>query len=256
MANDSSEHVVRGSVIGVPVNVVSWDAAEDRIRKWAAAQESRYVCLCNVHSVVTAARDDSFLTVISGADMAAPDGAPVAWMLRRTGFREQARIDGPGLMWRLLSAAERDNRGVFFYGSTETTLAQLAVAAKRAFPRLNIAGLCSPRFSALSAAEHGAHVDLINRSGASLVFVALGCPKQERWMADQRGRVNAVMIGVGAAFDYHAGSLPRAPRWMQAAGLEWFHRLLSEPRRLWYRYLTTNTYFIWKCAGQLFKAHE
>jgi N-acetylglucosaminyldiphosphoundecaprenol N-acetyl-beta-D-mannosaminyltransferase len=210
------------------------------------------VTICNVHVVVSASRDEEYCAVINGADMATPDGAPVAWMLRRQGFRGQRRISGPDLMWALCEAAHTHGVTVYCYGSTETTLAGLEECLCAAFPRLRL-HVEAPPFRALSHAEDAEVVERINASGAGIVFVGLGCPKQERWMAMHRGKIDAVMIGVGAAFDFHAGTVRRAPRWMREHGLEWLHRLGSEPRRLWRRYLVTNTLFIVGAARQLLR---
>ena len=225
------------------IDALSWDEAIGLITQWGAARESRYVCLCNVHSVVTTTSDVEFKTAINNADMATPDGAPVAWVLRRLGHRFQERINGPDLMLKYLAEAERLDQVVFFYGSTETTLSRLRVALNGRFQRLRIGGTYSPPFRQLSHEEDDRIVNMINESGAHVVFVGLGCPKQEKWMAEHRGRINAVMIGVGAAFDYHAGVIKRAPLWWQRHGLEWLFRLCSEPRRLFLRYLVTNTLF-------------
>ncbi|MCL4472132.1 MAG: WecB/TagA/CpsF family glycosyltransferase [Sulfuricella sp.] len=241
---------VTGQVLGASIDAVAWDEALVRIQGWAARRESRYVCICNVHSVITASQDAEFSRVVNEADMATPDGAPVAWMLRRLGFADQPRISGPDLMWALCERCAAENLAVFFYGSTETTLRLLEKRLCAAFPGLQVA-MESPPFRALTAEEDAAAVDRINASGVGFVFVGLGCPKQELWMAEHRGRVNAVMIGVGAAFDFHAGKVTRAPRWMRDNGLEWLHRLASEPGRLWKRYLVTNTLFILGAARQL-----
>ncbi|WP_374316882.1 WecB/TagA/CpsF family glycosyltransferase [Aquabacterium sp.] len=235
----------RGSkVLGSHIDATTWDEALSRIVKWADQHQSRYVTLCNVHSVVTANQDALFHSVIAGADLALPDGAPVAWSMRKDGFPEQQRLSGPELMCRYLAEAEKIGQSVFFYGSSESTLVRLRDKIKEKFPALNVAGAVSPPFRELSAEEDQAYVDQINQSGAHVVFVSLGCPKQEAWMAAHRGRIRAVMIGVGAAFDYHAGTIQRAPVWMQKAGLEWFHRLCSEPRRLFKRYAVTNSVFV------------
>ncbi|MGH6907893.1 MAG: WecB/TagA/CpsF family glycosyltransferase [Aestuariivirga sp.] len=239
------------NVLGVFVDALAWEETLTRISSWAATRESRYTCICNVHSVVTATQDDDFLRVVNGADMATPDGMPVVWMLRHLGFDEQQRINGPDLMWKYCALAESRGEAVYFYGSTDETLAKLCVTLTAAFPALKVAGLCSPPFRALTEAEDGETVDTINRSGAGVVFVGLGCPKQEKWMAAHRGRIRAVMIGVGAAFNYHAGTVKRAPLWMQRIGLEWLHRLCSEPNRLWKRYLVTNALFIFGVTRQL-----
>jgi N-acetylglucosaminyldiphosphoundecaprenol N-acetyl-beta-D-mannosaminyltransferase len=239
-------------VLGAQIHALSCDEAIGRLLGWARARASRYVAICNVHVVVSASRDEEYRAVINGADMATPDGAPVAWMLRRQGFRGQSRVSGPDLMWALCEAAHMQGIGIYCYGSTETTLAHLEERVRASFPRLPL-HVEAPPFRALSHDEDAEVVGRINASGAGIVFVGLGCPKQERWMATHRGKINAVMIGVGAAFDFHAGTVPRAPRWMREHGLEWLHRLASEPRRLWRRYLVTNTLFIFGAARQLLR---
>jgi|CXWL01.1.fsa_nt_gi N-acetylglucosaminyldiphosphoundecaprenol N-acetyl-beta-D-mannosaminyltransferase len=233
------------------INAFSWNETLARITIWSKARESRYVCICNVHSVVTASQDGEFRRVVNQADMATPDGMPVAWMLREQGFPGQERINGPDLMWKYCAQAERSGEIMYFYGSTDETLQLLSTKLLAAFPNLRIGGVYSPPFRVLSEAEDEATVASINASGAGVVFVGLGCPKQEKWMAAHRNRIHAVMIGVGAAFDYHAGTVQRAPLWMQRNGLEWLHRLCSEPRRLWKRYFVTNTIFVIGAAMQL-----
>lgn len=233
-------------VLDSHIDAASWDDVISRIVAWSTQRQSRYVTLCNVHSVVTASRCADFNSVLADADMALPDGAPVAWALRREGFENQQRINGPDLTWRYLAVAEKLGQSVFFYGSTDETLAKLLARVQAEFPKLKVAGAMSPPYRQLSEQEDQAHVDLINQSGANVVFVGLGCPKQEGWMAAHRGRIQAVMLGVGAAFDYHAGTTRRAPLWMQKAGLEWLHRLASEPRRLAKRYAVTNSVFIYR----------
>jgi N-acetylglucosaminyldiphosphoundecaprenol N-acetyl-beta-D-mannosaminyltransferase len=208
------------------------------------------VCICNAHSVVTTTRDVEFKIAVNNADMATPDGAPIAWALRRLGYPEQERINGPDLMMKYLAEAERLGQVVFFYGSTESTLAKLLIALGKQFPKLRIGGIHSPPFRPLSREEDEQIVDMINSAGTHVVFVGLGCPKQEKWMADHRGRIHAVMIGVGAAFDYHAGVIKRAPLSWQRHGLEWLYRLGSEPRRLFMRYLVTNSLFVFGMARQ------
>lgn len=242
--------------IGAPMDVLEWDDALARISGWARAGESRYVCICNAHSVVTASNDPAFMRVIREADMATPDGAPVAWLMRKLGAAKQERINGPDLMMRYCELAAASGEPIYLYGNTEPTLAELQVRLKQRWPGLVIAGAYSPPFRATAELEDPAVIEAINASGARTVWVSLGCPKQEMWMARHRGKINAVMLGVGAAFDYHAGTLRRAPRWMRAAGLEWLHRLVTEPRRLWRRYLFTNSAFIVKAASQLLRARQ
>jgi len=226
------------------IDALTWEQTINQIATWGAAHESRYVCICNVHSVVTTTNDVEFKIAVNNADMATPDGAPVAWALRWLGHPGQERINGPDLMMKYLAEAERRGQVVFFYGSTEKTLERLRVALARRFPMLHIGGTYSPPFRSLTRQEDDEVVEMINASGAHVVFVGLGCPKQEKWMAEHRGRINAVMVGVGAAFDYHSGLLRRAPLWWQKNGLEWLYRLGSEPRRLFKRYMVTNTLFV------------
>lgn len=247
------KHEIRNRVLVLtaPIDALTWDSALTRISNWAAKRESRYVCICNVHSVVTTGQDNDFGRVVAEADMATPDGAPVAWMLKHLGFPNQQRINGPDLMWKYCELAASRGEAIFLYGGMPATLAFLQARLLVEFPGLKIAGTYSPPFRALTAEEDNAAVEMMNASGAGTVWVSLGCPKQEKWMAAHRGRINAVMIGVGAAFDYHAGTISRAPAWMQNAGLEWLHRLASEPGRLWKRYLVTNTLFILRATKQL-----
>lgn len=240
------------SVIGAPIDVITWPQTLKRISMWAEAGQSRYVCICNAHSIVTTRRDQQFFRVIQQADMATPDGAPVAWLMRRLGAPQQERINGPDLMWRYCALAAERNESIYLYGGRQNTLNILQRTLLEQFPGLRIAGAYSPPYRTLTAEEDAAVIDTINASGAGTVWVSLGCPKQETWMAAHRGQISAVMIGVGAAFDYHAGTIRRAPSWMQRNGLEWLHRLCSEPRRLWKRYLITNTLFIYYAGRQLF----
>lgn len=238
-------------VLGTPIDAIGWVDALQRIHEWALEHRSRYVCICNAHSVITFGHDVAFARAVAGADMATPDGAPVAWMLRKLGHAGQERINGPDLMWRYCIEAARHGEAVYLYGSTPTTLVALEQRLHAALPGLVIAGRRSPPFRPLTAEEDEADVAAINASGAGVVWVSLGCPKQELWMAAHAGRVHAVMVGVGAAFDFHAGTVARAPNWMRRNGLEWLHRLASEPRRLWRRYLVTNTLFLLGALRQL-----
>ncbi|MEY4750073.1 MAG: hypothetical protein RIQ60_2287 [Pseudomonadota bacterium] len=185
--------------------------------------------------------------------MVTADGWPVAWMLRRTADAMQQRINGPDLMWRLLARAEELGLKVFCYGTTPATLASLADRLRREFPRLLVVGMHSPPFRPLTAEEDETDVAMINASGAQLVMTGLGCPKEDRWMFEHRGRVQAVTLGIGAGIDFWAGNVRRAPLWMRENGLEWLFRLACEPRRLGRRYLVHNTLFVWGALGQLWR---
>lgn len=241
------------SLLGTRIDAVSWEQAVARIMRWAAAREARIVCLCNVHSVISARRDPALRAAVDSADLATPDGAPLAWLMRKRGYAEQQRISGPDLMWRVLAEAERLQLPVFMLGSTEATLAQLKVAVQKPYPQLLLAGWLAPPFRALTTAEDDAIVKSIHDSGARLLLVGLGCPKQEIWMAKHRERLHVVMLGVGAAFDYHAGTLKRAPQFWQQHGLEWLYRLAMEPTRLLKRYLVTNTLFLLSLPSELWR---
>ena len=231
-------------VLGSRVHAVSLEMCVERMVGWALRGESRYVCACNVHSVVTARRDAEFARALETADLCVPDGAPVAWRLRGRGFSRQRRVSGPDVMQRCCERAAEAGLPVFLYGSTTETLEQLGSALRARYPSLRIAGALAPPFRAPTEAEDAEMTRVIAESGARFVFVALGCPKQEAWMRSHRGAFPGVMLGAGAAFDFLAGTQRRAPAWMQRFGLEWLHRLAHEPRRLWRRYLLTNTLFL------------
>ncbi len=231
-------------VLGVAVHALGWAQAVDCVFDWAHRRESNTIFLCNVHSVVTARRNPAHAEALAAADLVVPDGAPVAWILRRLGHTDQVRISGPDLMWRCCRRACELGTEMFLYGGSPGTLQRLEQRIRTEFPGINIVGSYSPPRRPLSAEEDAAVVEMIDRSGARIVWVGLGCPKQEGWMQAHRSRIRAVMLGVGAAFDFHAGDIKRAPQWMQQNGLEWLHRLFQDPRRLASRYLVTNSLFI------------
>ena len=239
------------SVLGSYIDAKSWQESIDTIYNWAESRQSKYVAICNVHSVVTALQDEKHRNVLNSADMATCDGMPITWALRKLGFANQQRINGPDLMWKYCERIEKTGQKIYFYGSTDETLALLRIKLTSAFPALQITSMYSPPFRELSDKEDDEVINRLNDSGAGVIFVGLGCPRQERWMHMHRGKINAVMIGVGAAFSYHAGTIKRAPLWMQNAGLEWLHRLVADPRRLWKRYLVTNSIFIVAIIAQL-----
>ena len=216
----------------------------DRIATWAANAESRYVCFSNVHSVITARDNLELHEAISKADMVAPDGAPIAWFMRQVGSSEQCRIPGPDLMLDVCERCAREGIPVGFFGSMPEVLDALVKNLSEAYPGLKITYTCSPPFRDLTDDEMATIAHQINEAGCAVLFVGLGCPKQEVWMLRNRGQIKSVMLGVGAAFDFHAGVVRRAPEWMRAAGLEWLHRLITQPGRLWKRYLTTNSRFL------------
>lgn len=249
-----SSRLAKVKVLEVDFTAASWDEILNQIYQWGAARESRIICISNVHSLITAREDPAFGAIVNDADLTTPDGAPIAWLISRLFKKRQARINGPDLMFKYCQLIENTPQSIFLYGSSDSTLSTLKVKLLESFPQLKIAGTYSPPYRPLTYEEDLKITDLINKSGAGTVWISLGCPKQERWMADHRTRIMSVMIGVGAAFDYHAGTLKRAPHWMQNSGLEWFYRLLLEPKRLWRRYLVTNSKFIILVVRNYFRA--
>ncbi len=239
------------SVLGMKVHAVGFQEAVERIVAWAIARESRYVCVANVHMIMEACDHPEYRQVVNRADLVVPDGMPLVWMLRRLGFPRQERVSGPDLTPALLSRAEEQGIRVGFYGSTLEVMEKLLHKSRSQWPRLQVVYTYSPPFRPLTPEEDRQVTEEIRRSGVQMLFVGLGCPRQERWMAEHRGKIPAVMLGVGAAFDFLAGSKPRAPRWMRKHGLEWLFRLLSEPRRLWRRYVLLNPRFMVLAGLQL-----
>jgi len=231
-------------VIGRRVDSVNYMSANDQIIQWARSDDSRCVCIANVHVLMEAYDSREFRKAVNDADLVTPDGVPLVWMMRAKGAHKQERVYGPTLMSHVLESAARESIPVGFYGSKPEVVKQLVKKLQVRYKFLNVTFSYSPPFRTMSPEEDTGMVEQINQSGARILFVGLGCPKQELWMAEHRGRVNAVMLGVGAAFDFHAGLKPQAPAWLQRIGLEWLFRLLIEPRRLWKRYLYHNPRFI------------
>lgn len=223
-------------VLGVPVHATSYADATARILAWAAAGEGRVVCATGAHGVIEAQDDPVFRAALEAADLVVPDGMPLVWALRHQGVPHASRVYGPELTTHVLRAAARAGLPVAFYGSTGETLAALRARLPALAPGLTIAAAISPPFRPLTEEEDAAYARQLSASGARLVFVGLGCPRQELWCARQRARLPAVLLAVGAAFDFHAGRLRQAPPALQRLGLEWAFRLAVEPRRLWRRY--------------------
>ena len=213
-----------------------------------AARVSAYVCFANVHMLMEAERDPDFGRILNAADVAAPDGSPVAAAVRWFRGPAQKRMAGMDLLPELLRVAAERGQSVYFYGTTVGVLQGMVDRARRELPTLKIAGVCAPPFRPLTEAEDAADVATINQADPDLLFVALGCPRQERWMAERKGRIRACMLGVGQAFPVYAGQEPRLPLWARQLWLEWAYRLWQEPRRLGRRYLVTNTRFVYLMA--------
>jgi N-acetylglucosaminyldiphosphoundecaprenol N-acetyl-beta-D-mannosaminyltransferase len=231
------------NILGLNVNNVTFSQTTEQILEWALIKESRYLCVANVHMVMEAYDDSEFKSVVNNGDLVIPDGKPLALLMSLQGSKKQFQIRGPELTLQLCSVAQEKDIKVGFYGSSPKTIKMLMENMRRKFPNLDVAYAYSPPFRSLTQEEDDQVIKSINDSEASLLFVGLGCPKQERWMAEHRGVINSVMIGVGQAFDIHAGTLAEAPAWLRFLGLEWLFRLMSEPRRLWKRYLKNNPRF-------------
>jgi len=231
------------TILGTTIHPTTYHDTTALILGWAAGAESRTVCLANVHLIMEAYDDPAYQAAVNSTDLIAPDGMPLVWVLRQMGHDLKDRVYGPTLTLRVLEAAARQGVPVGFYGASPYVLDALIAHMRQKFPGLCVAYSCSPPFRELTLDEDNAVVRDINASGTRILFVGLGCPKQERWMDRRKGRVRAVMLGVGAAFDFHAGAIPQAPAWMQDRGLEWLFRFCIEPRRLWKRYLKHNPRF-------------
>ncbi|HXF72511.1 MAG TPA: WecB/TagA/CpsF family glycosyltransferase [Actinomycetota bacterium] len=241
------------SILGTRVDATDPAGATRMVLAWARAGESRTVCVATVHLVMEAHDDPSFRAAVNSADLVTSDGMPLVWGLRLLGIRGATRVYGPDLTPAVLAGAAREGIPVGFHGGRPQVLDALVAWARRSFPGLEVAHAESPPFGEPTGEQLDGEAQRIARSGARIVFVGLGCPKQERWMAAQRGRVPAVMLGVGAAFDFLAGAKPQAPRWMQRAGLEWAFRLATEPGRLWRRYLFHNPRFVVLFGAQVLR---
>jgi N-acetylglucosaminyldiphosphoundecaprenol N-acetyl-beta-D-mannosaminyltransferase len=238
-------------ILGSRVDATSYGDAAERILHWSKSHGSRLVCVAAVSSVMIGHDERSFREIINGADLVVPDGMPLVWALRGLKIPTASRVRGTELTRVVLSKAAESGIPVGFYGGERGVLSSLVREAQGRWPRLKVAYSYSPPFRTLSAAEDEGIVADIIASGTRILFVGLGCPKQERWMAIHRDRIPPVMIGVGAAFDVVSGAKPEAPRIMQRTGLEWLFRLATEPRRLWKRYLSQNPRYLALIARQL-----
>ena len=236
----------RKKLIGVDINLGTYsDFVDQIIDRACSANHSGYICVANVHMLIEAYQSPAFAEIINGAYLATPDGVPLRWAFKLLHGLDQERIAGMDLLSDLLSAAEKQKVPVAFYGGKSEMLEKAKLYLEKVHPNLHIAHIFSPPFRVLTVEEENEIVQNINDSGARLVFVILGCPKQEKWMASMQNRLQAVMIGIGGALPVLAGVYKRAPGWMQHAGLEWLFRLGQEPKRLFKRYARTNSMFIY-----------
>ncbi len=235
----------RADILGVRVSAINMTQTLDIIDGWIAHRQQHYVCITGVHGIMESQRDEGLRRIHNEAGLVTPDGMPLVWLSRLHGHPDVDRVYGPDLMLALCERSLLKGHKHFFYGGGEGVHKYLANNLRQRFPGLRVVGGYSPPFRPLNGAEDEQIVEAINDADPDIVWIGLSTPKQERWMSDHVGRLTApVLLGVGAAFDFHSGLKKQAPRWMQRSGLEWLFRLATEPRRLWRRYLVNNPLFV------------
>ncbi len=254
MPSDST--ISRCSILDVPLSCTSYSDGTAVIVDWAKTNRSRAVCAANVHVVMEAQDQPDYLRVLQDMDMITPDGMPLVWVMRAKGITGQTRVYGPTLMLHVCEAAAAAGLPIGLYGGKPEVLSILEQKLTEMYPSLQVNYRLSPPFRDISDAEEEKIRQDIVDSGVRILFVGLGCPKQERWMARQKGKLPVVMLGVGAAFDFHAGLVRQAPAWIQRLGMEWFFRFCMEPRRLWKRYLKHNPRFVVRSLMEIVRTRQ
>ena len=244
---------INRDILNMRVDVTNYPDASSRIIHWADQGKSGYVCAANVHMVMETHDDPSFNHIVNNADLVTPDGMPLVWALRMMGVEHATRVYGPDLTLHVCEAAAKNNISIGLYGGTEESLVDFERFLMERYPGIRIACKIAPPFRPLTPEEDAHYTEMINASGVQVLFVGIGCPKQEKWMAEHKSTIQAIMLGVGAAFDFHTGRVKQAPAWMQKMGMEWFFRLMMEPQRLWKRYFKHNPRFAYLLAMQLIK---
>jgi N-acetylglucosaminyldiphosphoundecaprenol N-acetyl-beta-D-mannosaminyltransferase len=240
-------------VVGVALALTDYEHTLDWMDAMVALRRRGYVCVCNVHTVMASSEDAELRAALDASSLNVPDGQPLVWAINALGHRLHDRVYGPELMARACARAASTGQRLYLYGGrNQGALVQLALNLRQRYPGVKIVGGYSPPHRPLTVEERQAVVDEVNRSHADVVWVGIGVPKQEKWMSEMRPLLESpVLVGVGAAFDFHAGLVPQAPPWMQEKGLEWSYRLAHEPRRLWRRYLRYNPRFLGAIVRQL-----
>lgn len=233
------------NIMGVNIAAINMEWLLNFTDKYIKELSGDYMCVSNVHTTVTAFENENYKNIQNGGIMAIPDGGPLSAIGQKRGYEKMERTTGPGYMMEILKMSSERRWKHYFYGSTEETLKKLRNALEKKYPGIQIAGMYSPPFRPVSKEEDMDIIAQINKAAPDFVWIGLGAPKQEQWMAEHQGRINGFMVGVGAAFDYLAGNLKRAPKWMQNKNMEWVYRLIQEPKRLFGRYWCSNTKFIW-----------
>ena len=235
------------NIMGVNIAAINMEWLLEYLDKNIDLLHGDYICVSNVHSTVTSFEEPEYCAVQNGGIMAIPDGGPLSTVGRKRGHKNMQRTTGPSLMGEIFKISAKRGYRHFFYGSKQETLDLLEEKLNENYPGIQIVGMYSPPFRPLTDEEDVMVIKMINDAKPDFVWVGLGAPKQEKWMASHQGKIDGLMIGVGAGFDYYAGNIERAPEWMQKSNMEWFYRLIQDPKRLFNRYLHTNTKFIWWC---------
>jgi N-acetylglucosaminyldiphosphoundecaprenol N-acetyl-beta-D-mannosaminyltransferase len=259
MGQDLRMTIPRINVLGVMVSAINMKMALRTIEDWIFYRKAHYVCVTGVHGVMESQRDVELRHIHNAAGLVTPDGMPLVWLSRLLGFRHVTRVYGPDLILAMCSRSVKQGYRHFFYGGASGVAEKLVARLRLRFPGIKVVGTYSPPFRPLTSREDQVVVERVNAAQPDIVWVGISTPKQERWMAEHVRRLSApVLIGVGAAFDFHAGLKRQAPAWMQRSGFEWLFRLMTEPRRLWRRYLTNNPFFLWliflQALGRSFEA--
>lgn len=236
------------SILGVKIATIDMSWLVSYIENNILNLSGDYICVSNVHTTVTAFEDSEYRLIQNGGVMAIPDGGPLSTLGRHRGYSNMKRTTGPGLMEEIFNVSVTKEYRHFFYGSTPDTLKKLRIQLETKYPDILIVGMYSPPFRQLTDEEETNVINMINTIKPDFIWVGLGAPKQEIWMANHKDKVDGLMIGVGAGFDYFAKNISRAPSWMQRMNLEWLYRLLQDPKRLFKRYLITNTKFVWNAV--------
>lgn len=232
------------NILNMQVDVTSYPDATQKVVRWAQEGRARYVCAANVHMVMETHDDPAFSQIVNSADLVTPDGVPLVWALRLMGVDEATRVYGPDLTLHVCEEAARQRIPIGLYGGTPESLEAFESFLTERFKGTQIGCKIAPPFRPLTPEEDAQYTRQINESGVRILFVGIGCPKQEKWMAEHKDKLHAVMLGVGAAFDFHTGRVRQAPSVLQRLGLEWAFRLAMEPRRLWKRYMKHNPRFV------------
>lgn len=252
--NQSQDHLPRVNILGVGVHPVTLPQAVAHIAAWIESRTRAYVCACTVHTVMECRRDEQIRRAVNEAALTVPDGMPLVWLSRAASRRPVSRVYGPDLMLALCRLSLERGYSHYFYGGAAGVPEQLADRLQARFPGLRVTGAWSPPFRPLNPEESADIAARINQAAPDIIWVGLGTPKQDLWMAEFRPWLTApVLVGVGAAFNFHTGLIPQAPLWMRRSGLEWLFRLSQEPGRLWYRYLVYNPWFLLLLCGQVLR---